>query len=149
MRQLVVRVALEEDRVALFDEYDHRRRHLRVGAQAALRAAHRAFGGVGMARERRATASAEPVRLGPVVQFPLARGGQPVAEGHLIEKFTKVHVGCVAPAWGIDCRSHSIRPDAAGRQLWDAEFDRFLVKLNATSVVASTRSQAGGCDRWH
>ena len=25
----------------------------------------------------------------------------------------------------------------------------FLVKLNATSVVASTRSQAGGCDRWH
>ena len=25
----------------------------------------------------------------------------------------------------------------------------FLVKLNATGVVASTRSQAGGCDRWH
>ena len=25
----------------------------------------------------------------------------------------------------------------------------FLVKLNATGAVASTRSQAGGCDRWH
>ena len=28
-------------------------------------------------------------------------------------------------------------------------YELFLVKLNATRVVASTRSQAGGCDRWH
>ena len=32
---------------------------------------------------------------------------------------------------------------------YDKKIGMFLVKLNATGVVASTRSQAGGCDRWH